>query len=188
MNDPSPRGGAVNQPSTAPPATTKGGSSTWIVIVLVALGAAVFIVGTMAVFAIYGVRKYIANAKVAEARYSVAQLAKDATLAFERDGKLCASASAPVPATVPGAAKYQSSAADWQRDKAANAGFSCLRFEMVSPQYYQYTYTSTPTSFTATAHGDIDGDGHASTFEIEGHVSGGTVLVSPTIKEIDPFD
>jgi type IV pilus assembly protein PilA len=159
---------------------------TWLIILIVAIVAVPTVGGVLAVLAIYGVRKYIAASKTIEARNTLTMLAKDATAAYERDGKLCPSASSPIPSAVPRAAKYQSSPSDWDADKALNAGFACLRFQMDSPQYYQYDYKSTPAGFTVTAHGDLDGDGVASTFEIEGRVSGGTVQVSPMIRETNP--
>src|SRR5260370_1399155 len=83
---------------------------------LVELMIVVAIVGILAVLAIYGVRKYIANAKTAEARNSVGAIAKNAALAFEKESMagtvipigtssnitpaLCATATKNVPATV----------------------------------------------------------------------------------------
>src|SRR5208283_5281172 len=101
--------------------------------------------------AVYGVRKYVANAKTAEAFNSVGQIARDAATAFEKESMgsavlavkgttgvtraLCASASQTVPAasaSIKGA-KYQSNQAlgkDWSADSATNLGFSCLKFSM----------------------------------------------------------
>ena len=80
---------------------------------LVELMIVVAIVGVLAALAIYGVRKYIANAKTAEARNSLGQISKDASSAYAREGmagavlgvgatadvsnKLCAQATNPVP-------------------------------------------------------------------------------------------
>src|SRR5580700_3746584 len=88
---------------------------------LIELMIVVAIVGILSVLAIYGVRKYIANAKTAEARNSLGQIAKDAAAAVEREKgsalvvtgqtailrQFCG-ASSSVPGTVPAAAKYQS--------------------------------------------------------------------------------
>src|SRR5450432_3115687 len=93
---------------------------------LIELMIVVAIVGILAVLAIYGVRKYLANAKTAEARNSLGQMGKDAATAFERESmagtilatgtsaglsrQLCKGASASVPAakTSIAGAKYQS--------------------------------------------------------------------------------
>ncbi len=181
---------------------------------LVELMIVVAIVGVLAVLAIYGVRKYIANAKTAEAKNSIGQIGKDAATALEREimdptvlavggtaalnRRLCLSASQPVPngiANVSGR-KYQSNPAantDWNRDQATpGAGFYCLKFEMTTPQYYMYNYTSDATNatigtvMTATAMGDLDGDNVPSTFSMLGAVTDGQLRLAPTIGEVDP--
>jgi type IV pilus assembly protein PilA len=175
----------TNPPYPSSPPKSSG-FLVWIVVLVVAIPLLVAIVGVFASLAIYGVRKYLVNAKTAEARNSVGQLAKDAVTAFARDGKLCPSASSPVPADVPRGAKYLASPSEWEVDKAAHAGFACLQFSLSDPQYYQYDYKSTPTGFTITAHGDLNGDGDTSTFALEGHVSGGDINVAPNITETNP--
>lgn len=185
-----------------PPQPPKSGMGTGaiiaIVVGVVAL-ALVAIVGIFAVLGVYGTRKYIANAKTAESRNALGQIAKDAVAAYERedfsgtvpaggsvvaDRHLCPSAERPVPASVASISgkKYQSAASEWSGDR----GWSCLKFEMMAPQYYQYNYASTPSAFTATAKGDLNGDMVLSTFEIEGQVQNGAVRVSPSIKETNP--
>jgi type IV pilus assembly protein PilA len=161
---------------------------TWLIVVIALLCAAPFVLGIFSVLAIYGVRKYIANAKTAEARNALGQIGKDAAAAFERDHALCPSGSRPVPASMNAVRglKYQSAASDWDVDRARNAGFACLRFSMSAPQYFQYSYTSQGSAFQATAHGDLNGDGKASTFLLRGSVSGGAVQVAPTLEETDP--
>ncbi len=170
----------------APPPQKKSGAGMWVIVIVVGVFVLVAVVGVVAALGIFGLRSYIANAKEAEARNTLGQIAKDATAAYARDGKLCPSASSPVPATVPHAAKYQSGPGEWQVDKAAHAGFACLHFSMTDPQYYQYEYTATPTGFAVIARGDLDGDGVQSRFELDGHLSGGTLSVSPTIKAKNP--
>jgi type IV pilus assembly protein PilA len=170
-------------PPQQQPPQKKSSTSTWVIVLIVVLAFVFVVLPILSVMAIYGVRKYIANAKTAEARVTIGQLARSANSAFERDHKLCASASVPVPAVVPSGVKYMSSPSDWEVDKAANAGFSCLGFSMATPQYFQYDYKATPTSFTITARGDLDGDGTASTFQLGGKIVGGNLVVDPTIAE-----
>lgn len=175
----------------------------------------VVIIGVLAVLAINGVRKYIANAKSAEARNALGQMTKDAVTAYSRDSisstllangtlsngasKLCQSASLSVPttiATVTGR-KYQSMASDWTTDSATvGKGFACLKFSIEEPQYYMYSYTATTANttgatvgdtFIAAAQGDLDGNGVTSLFQIEGQINAGYALsTSPQIIEVRP--
>jgi type IV pilus assembly protein PilA len=183
---------------------------------LVELMIVVAIVGVLAVLAVYGVRKYISNAKTAEAKNSLGQMGKDAVTAFEGEHmksailaggtniaitrKICPSAANSVPAALASVkgAKYQSTKVDWSplADVQQNNGFPCLKFEMTAPQYYVYNYVSDSvagndasqgTNFTATAQGDLNGDGNPSTFTLQGQVDAtGRLLVSPSIDELSP--
>jgi type IV pilus assembly protein PilA len=178
---------------------------------LIELMIVVAIVGVLAVLAIYGVRKYIANAKTAEARNSLGQMAKDAATAYEKDSmpgtilaignsaavsrSLCIGVAAH---SVPGSMgsvkgeKYQSSPAEWNVDAAGNSGFACLKFSMDQPQYYMYSYISggggtSGASFTAQANGDLNGDGNTSQFTLMGSVNASSALnVAPNITESNP--
>jgi type IV pilus assembly protein PilA len=180
---------------------------------LVELMIVVAIVGVLAVLAVYGVRKYIANAKTAEAKNSLGQVGKDAVTAFEGERmsatvlaeaattgiirSMCASGAAATgvpaaPASIQGK-KYQSSKADWSNaaDVIANAGYPCLKFEMTAPQYYQYKYVATGAStngdsFLATANGDLNGDTTLSTFTIAGTIQNGRLTLGPSIGETSP--
>ena len=122
-------------------------TSTGVVIAIVAgvvLLVLVGIIGTLAVLGVYGTRRYIANAKRAEARASLGRLAMGAATAYEESdladtsnvAVLCPSARRPVPAALESVSgkKYMSAASEWSEDP----GFSCLRFEQSAPQYYQY--------------------------------------------------
>src|SRR6266511_535649 len=124
---------------------------------LIELMIVVAIVGVLSALAIYRVRKYLLNAKTAEVRSSIGQMAKDAKAAYERDAtasvilapgtsaglanNLCSSASvsgAAAKAAIAGQ-KYQSAATEWNADVAISGkGFSCLHFAMSDPQYYMY--------------------------------------------------
>ncbi|MFZ5891515.1 MAG: type IV pilin protein [Myxococcota bacterium] len=181
---------------------------------LVELMIVVAIVGILAALAIYGVSKYVKNAKTAEARDALGRMSKDATGAYQRESmtpkvmalgtttgisrRLCASATKKVPTAVPKAQKYQSKPSDWMETgvTASTVGWTCLRFSMDDPQYFQYEYTATsPASDTGTfsclAHGDLDGDNKASTFYIAGGVKADstgkkTAVAAPNLGEILP--
>jgi type IV pilus assembly protein PilA len=162
----------------------------------------VAIIGVLAALAIYGVRKYLANAKSAEARTAVGRIAKDAASAWERETMaagtmalagvgdiaraLCDDA-ARVPTDVPQNQKYQSTPGDWR-----TGGWPCLRFSMDGPQYYSYTYIQdTATTFTALAEGDLNANGINSEFRMTGAVLTDTegeslLTLSPSITELNP--
>jgi len=180
---------------------------------LVELMIVVAIVGVLAALAIYGVRKYSARAKTAEARNALGQMAKDASAAFDREGmeatvvemgdaagssnRLCPSAAAPVPsdpASIQGR-KYQSGPSEWND----NAGWTCLRFHMKDPQHFQYNYVATPPTggsqpgdaFECIARGDLNGNGTLSRFSMSGAIqrgSGGSIelTIAPNLMVTNP--
>jgi len=188
------------------PAAPKSSSSLVLFIVLGVIG--VLVVGGifLVILGIFGVRRYIANAKTTEAIANVSLIASDAQAEFAKPAyggyafgsshRLCRSASQPVPASISQVSgkKYMSSASDWDLDRSTNAGFYCLKFEVFSPQYYQYDYRITGTgsgmgdSFTAEAHGDLDGDGRASTFRVVGTVDGPSTLRLDPLMQTDPSE
>lgn len=170
---------------------------------LVELMIVVAIIGVLAALAIYGVRKYIANAKTAEARMSLGRIAKDASAAYNREtmsatvlavgttaglsNALCLTATASVPASPDSikGQKYQSAPSEWANTSDSTLkGWTCLKFSLQDPQYYQYTYASADTShFVATANGNLNGDTVLSTFSMSGAVQSGVLNIAPTIFE-----
>ena len=175
---------------------------------LVELMIVVAIVGILAALAIFGVKKYVSNAKTAEARNTVGQISKNAAGAWAREimagtiladaasvtgaNRLCTSATA-VPTAVPAGQKYQASTAPGvdYNSGSASAGWVCLRFAMEGPQYFQYNYTSTQAdantgTFNSVAVGDLNGDAATSSFTRSGVVRNGQVVLSPAIIEVNP--
>jgi type IV pilus assembly protein PilA len=175
---------------------------------LVELMVTVAIIGILAVLAVSGTRRYVANAKTTEARNALGQISKDAAIHYEKEsmanvvlGKgqtsavarsLCASATTSVPSAIASVTgrKYQSAPNDWQVDAATGAGFACLKFTIEQPQYYMYSYAAVGSaaigdSFTGSARGDLDGNGVQSLFQITGQiVKGYTLDVAPTFLEV----
>jgi hypothetical protein len=182
------------------PQNQSSGSQLWIV-VLVVLGGLVVFGGILAVLAISGVRKYLQNAKMAEALSSVSAIGRAAETSYETESPptLCARASKPVPESINMVTgkKYQSSSVDWSRDAAANAGFACLHFDVDVPQYYQYDYDTTGSAsrqaegdgFRAIAKGDLNGDRHTSSFILTGRIGkSGALEINPSIAQTDPTE
>ena len=143
-----------------------------------------------------------------EAKNTVGAISRAAQAAYEREEfvkgvpvhRLCTSA-IPVPARVPSAKRYAPSPApgvDFQSG-TASAGWTCLRFGMSNPMYYQYHYQQGsgwvvpsgapgPDGFEAAAVGDIDGDGVKSTFARTGKVSGGALMLSTNLYIDNEFE
>jgi len=132
---------------------------------LVELMIVVAIIGVLAALAIYGVTKYLAVAKTAEAKNTVGAITRSAVAAYDRESyaaglipvgttgaapahTLCGSAAAAVPATPPGGTKYQPSAApstDFNTGDSLN-GWMCLGFGLTQAIYYSYNYVNPGTT------------------------------------------
>ncbi len=166
---------------------------------LVELMIVVAIIGILAALAIYGVKKYLTNAKTGEAKNNLGRLGKDAVAAYERETMtatlaaagestssvhaLCGSAAAGVPAAVPAGAKTQPDPAAWNAG-STTVGWRCLKFSVNEPLYYQYNYTSPDANnFSATAVGNLNGTGSTSTWTYAGGILSGQARLATTIQE-----
>lgn len=176
------------------------------IIVLVVVGVPMF--GVMAALGIYGVRRYLAAAKTAEAKNTVGAISRAAVAAYEADTviagrpghRLCNSA-VPVPHAVPPAKKYLPSTIAGQdfNSGSPTAGWTCLKFAMTTPMYYQYHYQQGsgwvapsiapgPEGFEAAAQGDLDGNGIFSKFARTGKVVNGAVAMSTEMLIENEFE
>jgi len=128
---------------------------------LVELMIVVAIIGVLAALAIYGVTRYLASAKTSEAKNTLGTIGRDAQGAYEREQEspqmlsagatgtvftndLCASSSYSI-AQVPAGRKDQPDPTAFnpgQGGSDTNVGWSCLRFTLSDPCYYQYGYAA----------------------------------------------
>lgn len=135
---------------------------------LIELMIVVVIIGVLAALAIYGVSRYVAYAKTAEARMVVGRIAKDAVTSFEREDlgstvlsfggtaaithELCGTAT-PVPGgafaigapSVPppqiAGRKYQPAPSEWATGDEDD-GWICLGTAVTTATYFAYGYSS----------------------------------------------
>jgi type IV pilus assembly protein PilA len=177
---------------------------------LVELMIVVAIIGVLAALAIYGVRRYLATSKTAEAKNTIGAISRASVSAYERevysnqllpDGnssatfmhQLCSSATR-VPGAPPPAKKYQPNTQDNNDFNTGDAlaGWKCLKFAVSEPIYYSYGYQTsnflsgisvTGNGFEANAQGDLDGNGTFSTFGRVGEIRNGTVVVSTELYQ-----
>ncbi len=135
----------------APP--PKKSSNAWV-IVIVGVVVAVPVLGILASLGIYGVARYMRNAKGAEGRANVVAMGHN----LEACGIPLPPSSTAVPITAPRGAKYMSTSAEWNQP-----AFTCgAGFSMATPQYFSYQWVrDSPTRGRAIATADMDGDGAA---------------------------
>lgn len=180
---------------------------------LIELMIVVVIIGILASLAIYGVQKYVANSKSAEAKTMLGRISKDMLTFFEGENQtakivkfgdaeagitqsLC-EGSELTPTSVPNRGKGMPAAGSFKM-----AGWVCTGTSWSTPTYYSYQIKSDDQTgaytagtlvsaqaghtFTAVANGNLDGDTELSTFRFKGEVvseGGGLALVLATTIE-----
>jgi hypothetical protein len=157
----------------------KSSQRTWVGVWL-----ALFVLNLVCVFpalAIFGVRKYIMNAKREEAINSLQVMAK---------GMATCAARGDLPETsnwIPGSLssvrgkKYMSAPGEWQSEPA----FACFSFSFADPQYYRYRWRqATTASGQFEAEADLNGDGIAeSTLQLGLHCINGSCVIEPMLGD-----
>lgn len=143
----------------------KRGIPVWVWF-LALIPVAVMFFGVTSALAIYGVRKYMVNAKEAQARSALIEWGDGLARCGEKEGRLPPS-TAPVPASAAAVSgkKYQSAPSEWNEQ-----AHTCAAFSMAAgPQYFQYRWERRAESAgTAHAVADFDGDGAVeSVFQLE---------------------
>jgi type II secretory pathway pseudopilin PulG len=165
----------------------------------------VAIAAILAALGMYGMSRYIRRTKTVEAVGSVAKMSTGAASFYDQsdesqpkgtDPKAARATrhfppssrdSVPAELTSIRGKQYQSNSGDWSVSPWREMGFQISP----SPQFYAYSFKSDGAGATARAqaiaHGDLDGDGHLSTFS--GQVAPDDNLdakIAPNIERIDP--
>jgi hypothetical protein len=141
----------------------------------------------MSALAIYGVRRYVADAKTTEARSTVGAIAKSLATHAAGKGKMRFPKSAPrTPKDVPAGTKFVADAKTF-----SHASWKAIGFQREGPQYYSYEYETSRDGKRATvrAHGDLDADGMTSRFELTVEVTAaGEIVIGPELREVEPME
>lgn len=149
--------------------------------------------GELASLAIYTLRRYMQAAKAAEAEAMLTDIARGYVALWEREdaksvprAKKKLASFPPVPAAVPRGQKYASKPGEW-------SAWAPMRFEMTTPQYFQYEVKAAKDGESAdiVARGDLNGDGKTSLYSLHVQVDrkhGSALIVAPKVETTDPFE
>jgi hypothetical protein len=147
--------------------------------------------GTLIGLSVFGVRRYMQQAKTAEVRVTLGEIVRAYNQALQEPptaGKKALPKKLvsfpPVPAAVPRGVKYQSSADDWK-------AWAPIHFAFTEPQYFQYEVVAAKDGKSAEiiARGDLNGDGKSSLYRIKLELdpkSGQLTVSEPS--ETDPLE
>lgn len=160
---------------------------------LVELMIVIAIIGVLAALAVFGVSRYLAAARTAEAKFSVGAISQLASNVFEREfaeseltnegtyskpvvNSLCNSANA-VPQTIPQGTKYQpiSTVGSDFHTGTSSDGWLCLGFTISDPIYYRYTYQK-GSGYVSPALGAPDPGGEGFEAAAQGDLDGDGTL------------
>jgi hypothetical protein len=168
-------------PAVPPPSRPKR-TPSWVIVLAVVGVVAVIVLPFLAAVGIYGVRRYLIQAKTAEARVAVAAFAKGLASCGTEQGELPeTSAKVPSDISVLRGRKYQSSPDEWTDD-----AFRCGQFRMIEPQYFQYQWVlkDDVDAGSVIASADLDGNGIAEIqLELDVDCTGDNCRVADAIRE-----
>jgi hypothetical protein len=157
---------------------------------------AVTVVLVVAIVAMAAIARYERHARTTEAVTSVTAIARSAAAYYNASDEVrdkrhfppSSTASVPPSLDMVRGIRYQSSAADWAWPPWRDIGFS-----IAGPQSYCYSFGAHGVGggarASAEAHGDLDGDGRASTFMLSVGPDDKLDAVAATyVEKIDPED
>ena len=133
----------------------KKGLPTWVIVLIVLAVGGPFVIGVFSALAIYGVRKYVVNAKRAEATNVLGVWSMGMLACAEKDGLPLSSPAVPASLQQVSGKKYQSVLSEW-----SDPAFVCAGLSLTDPQYFQYQWQQeSPSAGNLVALADFDGDG-----------------------------
>jgi hypothetical protein len=137
-----------------------------IVIILAVIGTlGVVMIAVVVGLGFFARERYLMESKKAEGKTMLGAIARGMVACMEPDElsatgemntpKELPPSSPAVPASAPKGMKYMSAPSDW-----ASPAFTCARFSMSTPQYFQYQWEKvSATNGVVRARADLDGDG-----------------------------
>jgi MFS family permease len=152
----------------------------WVIVWLAVLVCSIPVwVGVGSALAIFGVRKYLVEAKSAEARNTLQTLATGMARCAERGDLPDTSNWVPADLSSVSGMKYQSTSGEW----ASEPGFACSGFTFSGPQYFRYRWhQATNASGQFEAEADLDGDGVVdNAMQLGLHCVSGSCVIEPLI-------
>jgi len=179
--------GAKRGPSVAPTPSgpPRSGAPTWLIVVAIIGVVGLVLLGVLSSLAIYGVRRYIVQAQLAEGRNNVTAFAQGITHCFAETEHLPETSSrVPADLAMIAAKKYQSAFRDW-----SDEAFRCAEFSLREPQYFQYQWVldEGATAGKVVAVADLNGDGDPEVrLELDVDCSGEACQLGQTMREVSP--
>jgi hypothetical protein len=138
-------------------------------------------VGMASAVTVYGVQKYVTNAKRAEAQSSLALMAKGMEGCAARGELPQTSQWVPADLSEVRGRKYQSTSVDWSSQDA----FACSGAVLAEPQYFRYRWRkTTAASGQFEAEADLNGDGIVDLALQQGvHCAAGKCEIEPLLGD-----